>query len=351
MPEENTLPATESPAASNTATPAAGAPAAVKPPDGSAVPPSRDAAAPSPSSAGASAAEPAAAAAPSQDSAPLPPYTAAEPSSDAPQASGSAGTPDPVQTGPVPAAGSEPAASALTPPAAPRELTPSVGLPSAPGGEMSVKDMFLNADPVVQGVMLLLLASLATWMIIFEKTFLLRNTSRNIMLFKKAAADGARAIEETEFPPLTRSIAAAGLRESRDAAGNETRSDYRERVERSMRAEFSGLMDRVGYRVLFLATVGAVSPFVGLFGTVWGIMHSFIGIAASGETTLAVVAPGIAEALFATAMGLVAAIPAVIAYNKITGTMKKITKEALAGIGFLGNRLAGRHFGGRQPEG
>jgi biopolymer transport protein ExbB/TolQ len=79
---------------------------------------------------------------------------------------------------------------------------------------------------------------------------------------------------------------------------------------------------------------------VGLFGTVWGIMHSFIGIAASGETTLAVVAPGLAEALFATAMGLVAAIPAVVAYNKITGTLKKITKEALAGIGRLGNRLA-----------
>jgi len=97
---------------------------------------------------------------------------------------------------------------------------------------------------------------------------------------------------------------------------------------------------------MFLASVGAVSPFVGLFGTVWGIMHSFIGIAASGETTLAVVAPGIAEALFATAMGLVAAIPAVVAYNKVTGTLKKITKEALAAIGLVGNSLAREHFAG-----
>lgn len=113
-----------------------------------------------------------------------------------------------------------------------------------------------------------------------------------------------------------------------------------------MRAELAGLMDRLGRRTALLASVGSVSPFVGLFGTVWGIMHSFIGIASSGETTLAVVAPGIAEALFATAMGLVAAIPAVIAYNKVTGTLKKITKEALSGIGFAGNRLAGRHFCG-----
>ena len=355
MPEENALPSTDTPSAPEAATPAA-------------LPPSPDPPV-TPVGDGAEKDTPTAA-----DGAPLPPYTAADPNS-SPSAQNqdvsppsSPATPEAVDSaaqGPEPALSETgQAAPANSAPAVPAEgptfgqtssapeFTSTVGIPSAPGGEMSVKDMFLNADPVVQGVMaLLLLASLATWVIIFEKTFILRNTSRSVMLFKRAAAKDGQDVSEKEFPPLARSIVEAGIRESRDAAGNETRCDYRERVERSMRAEFSGLMDRVGYRVMFLATVGAVSPFVGLFGTVWGIMHSFVGIAASGETTLAVVAPGIAEALFATAMGLVAAIPAVVAYNKITGTMKKITKEALSGIGFLGNRLARNHFSGLEPEG
>jgi biopolymer transport protein ExbB/TolQ len=147
-------------------------------------------------------------------------------------------------------------------------------------------------------------------------------------------------VDADEYPGFTSLIVAAGVRESRDTAGGETRADFRERTERSMRAVLSGRIDRLDARTVLLATVGATSPFVGLFGTVWGIMHSFIGIAASGETTLAVVAPGIAEALFATAMGLVAAIPAVIAYNKINSVMKKMTKEALAGIAMVGNALA-----------
>lgn len=215
------------------------------------------------------------------------------------------------------------------------------------GDSLSIKDMFLNADPVVQGVMVLLfLASLASWVIIIEKTLVLRRASRGIWLFKKAAAQMAdgRDLMVDALPEFTQDIVEAGRKESRDSAGDETRADYRERVERAMRGILSGRLDRIGDRVLFLATTGAISPFVGLFGTVWGIMHSFVGIAASGETTLAVVAPGIAEALFATAMGLVAAIPAVVAYNKITGTMKKITKEALAGISLVGNHLAKTHF-------
>ena len=211
--------------------------------------------------------------------------------------------------------------------------------------QMSIKDMFMHADPVVQAVMLiLLLASIGCWVVIFEKTALLHKTSRDVWRFKKTVAEPPEAAELKDLPEFSRTIVEAGIKESRDAAGGESRADYRERVERSMRAVLSGRLDRVGSRVLFLATVGASSPFIGLFGTVWGIMHSFVGIAASGETTLAVVAPGIAEALFATAMGLVAAIPAVIAYNKITGTMKKITKEALAGIGLMGNHLARLHF-------
>jgi biopolymer transport protein ExbB/TolQ len=147
-------------------------------------------------------------------------------------------------------------------------------------------------------------------------------------------------VEPEIFPGFTSLVVESGVDESADVAGAETRADYRERVERSMRSVLSGRIDRLQDRVVVLATVGSTSPFIGLFGTVWGIMHSFIGIAATGETTLAVVAPGIAEALAATAMGLVAAIPAVVAFNKVNSTIRKINKEALAAIALVGNALA-----------
>jgi biopolymer transport protein ExbB/TolQ len=210
--------------------------------------------------------------------------------------------------------------------------------------QISAKQMFLDADPVVQGVMLLLLAaSVVSWIIILEKAALLRRAGRIVWLFKKTASslrDGP--------PPRTDGFAGllveTGLRAAHDSAGGESRADYRERVERAMRLALYGHLDRLESRAIFLATVGSTAPFLGLFGTVWGIMNSFIGIAASGEASLAVVAPGIAEALFATAMGLAAAIPAVVAYNKIAGTIKKIGQEGLAGIALLGDHLARLHF-------
>jgi biopolymer transport protein ExbB/TolQ len=209
--------------------------------------------------------------------------------------------------------------------------------------------MFLAADPVVQGVMVLLfVASLASWVVILAKTALLRKVSRIVWLFKKMANSIDSEVVPEDFPDFTAKIVSAGVAEGEDLAGDESRSDYRERVERSMRVILSGQLDRLESGVPLLATVGSTSPFIGLFGTVWGIMHSFIGIAASGETTLAVVAPGIAEALFATAMGLVAAIPAVVAYNKINSTAKKMTKEALAAIGLVGNNLARISFSGQK---
>lgn len=243
-------------------------------------------------------------------------------------------------------AGSPPSGS--PPPTSSSQLTQTVGMPSsAPLGHISMKNLVMHADPFVQGVMvILLLASVASWVIIFEKIFMLKSIGRDVRLFKRAVDKDDGQVAATDFPLLTQSIVEAGIRESTDGAGKEARCDYRERVERSMRAELSGVMERAGYRVMFLATVGSVSPFIGLCGTVWGIMNSFIGIAAAGETTLSVVAPGIAEALSATGMGLMAAIPAVIAYNKITGSMKNITKEALSGIAVLGNHLARRHFAG-----
>ncbi|MDR1658299.1 MAG: MotA/TolQ/ExbB proton channel family protein [Deltaproteobacteria bacterium] len=212
-------------------------------------------------------------------------------------------------------------------------------------GSFSLTNMFLGADSIVQGVMLLLvLASVASWVVVIEKTILLNKVSRNIWLFKKIAQKLTNKVNPEDFPGFTSMMVETGLKESDDLAGGETRSDYRERVERSMRVFLSGRLDRLQSRVTLLATVGSTSPFIGLFGTVWGIMHSFIGIAQSGETTLAVVAPGIAEALAATAMGLIAAIPAVVAFNKINSTIKKIIKESLAGIGLVGNSLARIHF-------
>jgi biopolymer transport protein ExbB/TolQ len=205
--------------------------------------------------------------------------------------------------------------------------------------------MFLHADRVVQGVMLLLfLASVSSWVVILEKTILLKQSSVNVWKFKRIAQGLKDTVNPDDFPGWTKNIVQAGVNESKDTAGHETRSDFRERLERAMRVILSGRIDRLENRINLLATVGSTSPFVGLFGTVWGIMHSFIGIANKGETSLAVVAPGIAEALFATAMGLVAAIPAVIAFNKINSTMQKMTKEALAGIALIGNCLSRIHF-------
>ncbi|MDR2349483.1 MAG: MotA/TolQ/ExbB proton channel family protein [Deltaproteobacteria bacterium] len=209
----------------------------------------------------------------------------------------------------------------------------------------SIKEMFLHADPVVQGVMvILLIASIATWVVILEKAMLLRKASKAVLKFKRQASLITNVVDPEEFPSFTQQIVESGIKESMDVAGGETRADYRERTEITMRGALSSRVYRLEARITLLATVGSTCPFIGLFGTVWGIMHSFIGIAATGETTLAVVAPGIAEALFATAMGLVAAIPAVIAYNKINATLRKLTKEAGAGISILGNALARIYF-------
>ncbi|MDR2367424.1 MAG: MotA/TolQ/ExbB proton channel family protein [Deltaproteobacteria bacterium] len=165
------------------------------------------------------------------------------------------------------------------------------------------------------------------------------------MKFKRLAQNIQDNIEPSDYPGFTAAVVETGLDESDDHAGNETRADYRDRVERSMRSALASQVYRLESRVTFLATLGSTCPFIGLFGTVWGIMNSFIGIAASGETTLSVVAPGIAEALSATAMGLVAAIPAVIAFNKINATVKKISKEAQMAIGLVGNNIARMTFG------
>ena len=203
---------------------------------------------------------------------------------------------------------------------------------------MSIWGLFLAADPLVKAVMLLLvLASIWCWAIIVDKVGAVRRERRQADEFEDAFWSGGSAdalYDEIGTEPrdaMTR-VFSAGMREWRRAKASglatSARSDLRasllSRVERSMNFTITREMERLERGMNFLASIGSVSPFVGLFGTVWGIMNSFQSIAESKNTSLAVVAPGIAEALFATALGLAAAIPAVIAYNKFAGDLERV---------------------------
>ena len=140
--------------------------------------------------------------------------------------------------------------------------------------------------------------------------------------------------------PLGAELLTAGLAEWHDRDRGESRSERRARIEQAMRETAAGHLRRVEPGLPLLATIGSTAPFIGLLGTVWGIMHSFAGIAASNDTSLAVVAPGIAEALFATAIGLVAAIPAVMAYNKLATDLGRLGQRLDSAITRVGAELS-----------
>lgn len=205
--------------------------------------------------------------------------------------------------------------------------------------DLSFLGLFLQADLIVKAVMILLvLASLACWTIIVDKLLRLASVRRQARAFEAAARSG-QPLNQQGSGTAAR-IVAAGQEAWRDQDPSETRAERRERIERAMRAALASDMRRLQPGLAFLATTGSAAPFIGLFGTVWGIMNSFAAIAESQDTSLSVVAPGIAEALFATAIGLVAAIPAVIAYNKLTTDLGRIQQAFAAGITALGDRLA-----------
>ena len=231
------------------------------------------------------------------------------------------------QSGPI-AAPTGPAAQSqsLAPP--PGALASSSGLLGDAAANFSVISMFMHSDYVVQADMILLLvSSLWSWTIIFNKLVMLSGLKRKARRFEKLFWSGQSLDElyqqfaaRNDHPLAAMFIAGlrewrrgfespAGLRESMLAA-------IKERIEKAMSVTILRETDSIEKQLGILATIGSVSPFVGLFGTVWGIMNSFSAIAARHDTTLAVVAPGIAEALFTTAMGLLAAIPAVIFYNR-----------------------------------
>lgn len=193
--------------------------------------------------------------------------------------------------------------------------------------ELSLWALFVQADWVVKGVMIaLLFASVWVWAIVFEKIATLRRIRRASDTFEDRFWSGGSLedlhAEEGENPAHpSAAVFGAGMREWKRSAGRGLGSELavtgmKERVERAMTVAIQREMERLERWMVFLATIGSAAPFIGLFGTVWGIMNSFSAIAGMQNTSLSVVAPGIAEALFATAMGLIAAIPATIAYNK-----------------------------------
>ena len=190
---------------------------------------------------------------------------------------------------------------------------------------MSPVALFLQADLVVKGVMVgLILASIWTWAIIIAHALKIRRAGRENEKFERDfwKAEDIDAFHEmrgkADIPSAK--VLSAGIAEwRRSTAGSRVdKEGTRSRLATVMHSAVTAEVDRLASRLNILATIGSVAPFVGLFGTVWGIMRSFSDIAGANNTSLAVVAPGIAEALFATALGLFAAIPAVIAYNRMT---------------------------------
>jgi biopolymer transport protein TolQ len=201
----------------------------------------------------------------------------------------------------------------------------------AHGNLMNPVELFMQADIVVKIVMAgLVLASIWTWMIIFSQWLKVRRTLRENERFerdfwKAEDIDGFyEARGKSELPSAK--VLAAGIAEWRRSTVGKAvdREGTRARLAVAMHSAVAAETDRLAMRLNILATVGSVAPFVGLFGTVWGIMRSFTDIAGQQNTSLAVVAPGIAEALFATALGLFAAIPAVIAYNRFSYSINRI---------------------------
>ena len=202
---------------------------------------------------------------------------------------------------------------------------------------MSILQLVLNASFVVQAVMvLLLLVSLASWAAIFRKLFDLKRVKALNETFEESFTSGATLNEL--FASAVKNAKKAGPMERIFASGMREFHKLRERritdpgtlldgARRAMRASCQREVDAVESHLSFLATVGSVSPYVGLFGTVWGIMHAFTGLASLQQVTLATVAPGIAEALVATAIGLFAAIPAVVAYNRFARDVDRVANN------------------------
>ena len=220
----------------------------------------------------------------------------------------------------------------------------SAALAGSISTDLSIWGLFMQADFMVKAVIIMLVsASIWCWAIIFEKILRMRRLRRQAGQFEESFWSGgslddlfdrigSRPVDPMSavFSSAMREWRRSTSRAARDPDGHQSLS---ERIDRVMQITLNRELEQLERYMTFLASVGSTAPFVGLFGTVWGIMNSFSAIAVSKNTSLAVVAPGIAEALFATALGLVAAIPAVIAYNKLSTDINRYAGrlEAFAG--------------------
>jgi len=225
--------------------------------------------------------------------------------------------------------------------------------------DLSIVNLILHASWVVQGVVALLVCvSIASWAAIIRKIMALKKVQRLNEAFDREFWSGtslndlaAGAAKNARNAGSMERIFASGMREYQKLRERRITDagTLMDGARRAMRASYQREMDAIEANLSFLATVGSVSPYVGLFGTVWGIMHAFTGLAALEQVTLATVAPGIAEALVATAIGLFAAIPAVVAYNRFAHDIDRIANKLETFIEEFSNILQ-RNLGTQSPS-
>ena len=224
--------------------------------------------------------------------------------------------------------------------------------------DLSIVNLLLNASWVVQGVVALLVGvSIASWAAIIRKLAALRKVQQLNEEFDREFWSGtslndlmASAAQNAKHSGPMERIFASGMREYQKLRERRIvdAGTLLDGARRAMRASYQRELDAIESNLSFLATVGSVSPYVGLFGTVWGIMHAFTGLAALEQVTLATVAPGIAEALVATAIGLFAAIPAVVAYNRFAHDIDRVANKLETFIEEFSNILQ-RNLGAQSP--
>ena len=209
---------------------------------------------------------------------------------------------------------------------------------------MASSDLMTKLDMAI-----LLFASIWSWAIIIEKVFTLKRVRRGIKAFEErfwkssSLDDLYEGTKKTGADPMSAVFVAAMREWKRSGAADGFGASTQQRVDRAMDMAMDRELSRLSHRMMFLASTGSVAPFLGLFGTVWGVMHVFHGMGATGSASLAVIAPGIAEALYTTAMGLIAAIPAVLAYNLLSSDIEDISGhvESFAGefIGIIMRKI------------
>ena len=226
--------------------------------------------------------------------------------------------------------------------------------------DLSIVNLLLNASWVVQAVVALLVGvSIASWAAIIRKIMSLKKVQNLNEEFDREFWSGtslndlsAAAAQNAKLSGPMERIFASGMREYQKLRERRIldAGTLMDGARRAMRASYQREVDAIESNLSFLATVGSVSPYVGLFGTVWGIMHAFTGLAALEQVTLATVAPGIAEALVATAIGLFAAIPAVVAYNRFAHDIDRIANKLETFIEEFSNILQ-RNLGAQSPSG